>query len=153
MIDCKIRQWMFLFHGTSEENFKKILKDRKIKNSSIKINKNTAILNNVFGRILEEDIRKDVVYLVKDRHLNRTYSKGFLIPLTDLDMSNLYVADLDIAHRIFEDYDNGRNVEDLVFKYADSIKKFANCKEKNLEGNKEFLYFGEIYVDESYIVA
>lgn len=153
MIDYKIRKRMFLFHGTSRENFKKILEERKIKNSGIKVNKNTAILNKVLGKILEKDIRKDAIYLVENKRKYRTYCKGFLIPFTDLDMSKLYIANIDIAHKIFENHENGKDVEDLVFKYADSIKKNTDCTEKDLGANKEFLYFGEIYVDESCIVA
>lgn len=144
---------MILYHGTSSDNFKDISREATIKNLWFRSHESTMVLSEIFNKVLGYDIRKNAIFLSNCKKSMESYDYAFKISIRELNPMFLHVADLDIAHKIYEDYENGKNVENLVHKYAKSMKRYIECEDDDLKGNKEFLYFREIKVNVSNIVV
>lgn len=126
---------MKLYHYSEK---KKILKEGLI--SSYK-HEDTLLITNLINQY-GDDIygRNDCVFLTFKLKDFATYIVS--VESTTLNENFLLVADLDLANEIYSRYYQGKDVEESVKKYIDSIINFKDYKQNYR--NPEVLYQGDI---------
>lgn len=155
-----------LYHGTWEDNFKKIVIDGFISSNS-DMEETTELLNSLIKKYHKnnENIRSGAVYLSKDNESTEIYDFAFKIPLANLNLNLLYVADNREMDNLLSAYNSGKSKEilsEIVQRYIESFVNFETYIKKEEEYNNlyfpEFLYFNDIDVrdyltDEDYEIA
>lgn len=142
---------MLLYHGTSEWNYKDIVKEGVIDNFFYS-NDTTDLINDCLNDYGSEDsLRNGAIFLFSDIEHASAYDYVFEVNVKDLNVNLLYVADFRISTDILDSFmrGNDEDIERLVKEYE---KRFITYKEYMEEENNniiipEFLYFGKIQLE------
>lgn len=145
---------LYLYHGTTEEGFAKIVLDGGIikNNNSDSCCKDseTELLDELIKEHIGKDIRQGCIYLSDNYACSLPYDYAFTINGSMLDMEKLYISDNSILEKIRELYYSNANkhkIKSMVEKYHNTLMLYKDYIESELYyDNPEYLYFGEITV-------
>ena len=139
----------YLYHGTYDDSYEKILEDKTIR-CDYEVLESTDIINQYLG-----GGRDCCNFLSSDPRSTESYAYAFKIPIDKLNKNSLYVADNKLADEIYIEYHNGRSIEELemaITEYNESFISFDEYMKNKTEYDKnhfaEFLYFDDIAVKE-----
>lgn len=143
---------MFLWHGTYSDCKKEILKDKRLKCSTVSYG-DTKEINEFFENHIGFNPRKNCIYFSGDTECADGYEIAFKVNTDDLDLNKLFVGDFSLLNDIYMDIDNKEVIKsyqkycDTLISYEDYLNNVHNYLDRDI-WELEFLYFDDIQVTE-----
>lgn len=142
---------MYLWHGTYEDTKDDILKTGVLKNTMS--TGTTNEIDDIFVKYLGFNPRENCIYFSGDTESADGYDYAFRVHTRAINTDLLYVGDFSLTDEMFGTIEKNE-LKVICEKYANTLTTFSDYF-KNSHGfmnrnvwELEFLYFGEIEVDE-----
>jgi hypothetical protein len=141
---------LILYHGTFEQNYKKILNEGFIENNFYRSDATKSIDEclNYYGN--EGNLRGGAIFLFDSTKYTGSYDNIFTVSTKDLNLNYLYIADFQTSTDIYDSLMRGKedDVKKFVKAYENSFMRFEEYLKKGENIiTPEFLYFDKIPLD------